>query len=594
MQGSKHQVHATYIWLGGFRGSAALFAALLFGVVPQAIPLVFSEDGLGFGIVGIAAGIAIALIVGAALLLSIAVDIVYRVFAYRHLWYELADEEFSLYSGILNKKRVHVPYSRIQSVDERASLLQRACGVCSVSIDTAGGTANKAVLVPYLRKADAESLRAELFSRKRTALAGDAPADQRESAPASDGFDVRPSSGERPGNVLDAPAELWDDVRGVFAGDAVDAGAVSFEYGLSNKELVLAGVSGNSAFLLIVIGVIGVIGALSQIVDIASGILGDSGNALLAAAGAGLSLFGGNLIALAAVGLMTVSVVLWVVSALGSCIGFGGFRARRRGSRIEVERGLLSHRFQSISVARVQSVVIKQSFIRRLLGYCELSLGRVDAAGEEGGESASLNPGALVVHPFVKVDRVPQLLEGIIPEFSDVPRDDIPVARVALRRAVVRRGFIQGVALWCAVAIAVSLACIHAGFDASGDDFVTPFELSVIDNLAFVGLVACAVGFACAIVGAVLWARESSFAYNDSFMRVVNGGLSREVVVLPRAKIQFGCTRSNPFQRRARTSTVIARIAAGTEGTSLQLIDACEEDAASWAVWLRPRGNVIE
>ena len=590
MEDPKHHVHSTYIWLGGFRGSVALFAALLFGVVPQAIPLVFSEDGLGFGIVGVAAGIAVALIVGAALLLSVVANIVYRAFEYKHLWYELGDEEFNLFSGILNKQRVHVPYARIQSVDERASLLQRACGVCSVSIDTAGGSANKAVLVPYLRKADAESLRAELFSRKRAALAENMPAEQRKRGFAGTAG-VQPSPEAHLTNVLDAPAELWDDVRGVFAGGAVDTGAVSFEYGLSNKELLLAGFSNNTALLLIVVGIVG---ALSQIIDVAASVLGDSGDALLAAAGAGLALFGGNLVALAAVALVGLTAALWVLSALGSCLGFGGFRARRRGDRIEVERGLLSHRFQSIAVGRVQSVVVKQSFVRKLFGYCELSLARIDAADSASEDSDSLNPGALVIHPFVKVDRVSELLRGIIPEFSDVPQSEIPVARVALRRAVIRRGFVQGVALWCAVAVAALAFGIHAGYFLFGDGFITPVELAVADKVALVALAACVVGFVCAIAGAVLWARESSFSYNASFMRVVNGGLSREVVVLPRNKIQFGYLRSNPFQRRARTSTVVARTAAGSGGTSLQLIDACEEDAASWLAWLRPRGNVLE
>lgn len=592
MEPVKHRVHSSYIWLGSLQGAAALFVALLVGVVPQAIPLLFSEEGIGFGITGVLAGIVMAAIVAAALLASVAANVIYRLFAFKHLWYELGDEEFSLYSGILNKKRVHVPYTRIQSVDERASLLQRACGVCSVAIDTAGGAANKAVSVPFLRKADAETLRVELFSRKRAAMT------QAPSAQGSGGRGGAPQApaafgaGEaRSCNVLDAPAELLNDMRGVFAGDEVDTGAVSFEYGLTNKELLLAGFSSNTAFMLVAIGIIG---ALVQVVDIASSVLGDSGDVLLAAAGAGLSLFGGNLIAFAAAGLMGASVSFWVLSALGSCIGYGGFKARRRGGRIEVERGLLSHRVQSISINRVQSVVIKQSFIRKLFGYCELSLGRIDASDDSNGKSSSLNPGAIVIHPFVKLDRVPGLLGGIIPEFSDVPRDEVPVARVALRRAIVRRGIIQGAGWWCAIATAAILAGLHAGFDARGADFITPFELSVVDSVSIVAFVACAVAFICAIVGAVFWARESSFSCNASFVRIVNGGLSREAVVLPRAKVQFASMRSNPFQRRAHTATITARIAAGTAGTSLQLIDACEEDAASWAAWLRPRGSVIE
>ena len=92
-------------------------------------------------------------------------------------------------------------------------------------------------------------------------------------------------------------------------------------------------------------------------------------------------------------------------------------------------------------------------------------------------------------------------------------------------------------------------------------------------------------------VGAVLWARESSFAYNRRFMQVSNGGLSRTTVSFPRQKIQFACARSNPLQRRAGTRTLLATTAAGTGGTTTSLIDVGVEDAAAWLDWMKPGGN---
>lgn len=62
-----------------------------------------------------------------------------------------------------------------------------------------------------------------------------------------------------------------------------------------------------------------------------------------------------------------IILVVWILSVIGSCIGYGGFRARRRESRIEVEYGLLQHTFQGVDIERVQAVVVTQSFIRRLL-----------------------------------------------------------------------------------------------------------------------------------------------------------------------------------------------------------------------------------
>lgn len=95
-------------------------------------------------------------------------------------------------------------------------------------------------------------------------------------------------------------------------------------------------------------------------------------------------------------------------------------------------------------------------------------------------------------------------------------------------------------------------------------------------------------------VGAVLWFRGSGFAYNERFMQVSNGGFARETISFPRKKIQFGYTKTNPFQRNAGTATVNARTAAGVGGTTIRLIDAREDDARAWLAWLKPHGNVIQ
>ena len=305
-----------------------------------------------------------------------------------------------------------MPYRRIQSVDQTASLLQRVFGVCTVQIDTAGGASNKAVSVPFLRKADAEALRADLFARKSAAVG--APFREAD-APSSFG------------NVLDAPAEVWDDVRGVFAGSEVDTGRISFQYGITNSELILTGLSNNTTLVLVVVGIIGVFSQVADFPNPANGGRGGRSCRRSAQPTRALALFGNSLIALIVVGLIALSLFVWVMSALGTCISFGGFKARRRGDRIEVERGLLQHRFHGVSVDRVQSVVVKQTFVRRIFGFCELSLGKVDASSGSGGMEDSLSEGVLVVHPFAKVDRVPEIVAGLVPEFADMPTEDAAV-----------------------------------------------------------------------------------------------------------------------------------------------------------------------
>ena len=465
-------MHHSYIWLESVRTIFIIAVCVVVANFSTIIGLV-AEEGMGAeaGFIMAVAGIGTLVVI----LITFGIVAGLRVVGYKHLYFTVGPDEFTLCSGIFNKKQVHVPYQRVQSVDQRATLLQRLFGVCTVSIDTAGGAANKAVVVSYVTKAQAEWLRAELYNRKNalaaqaavasgmagaastaaTGMAGaGAPVPQSaEAGIAAMAQGAAAFAGNVPspavaGNVLDVGVEAWNQVGGVFAGPAQDTGRVTYEYGLTNKELFFAGLSNTTSVGLVFAGL--VVGVL-QIVGFIFDVMGDAADgaveSALVFAGSQASAY---LIGAVSVGIIVLVLVLWVFSALGSCIGYGGFKARRRNNRIEVEHGLLQHTFQGIDIDRVQSVVVKQSFIRRLLGYCELSLGKIDAAtGEDSGnkQNTLANQG-IIIHPFVKMNRVPEILAGLVPEFSDLPQEAKPVAKVALRRAapehLVRRRLLAG------------------------------------------------------------------------------------------------------------------------------------------------------
>ena len=588
----RHHVHHSYIWLNSIQVAVTLLVVMAFTSFSSIIGVLADGQAFGPGSVPLVLFALGASVVGFVLLVGL-IGLI-QWWSYKHLYYELGAEEFNLYSGIFNKKRVHVPYQRIQSVDQRATLMQRVFGVCTVSIDTAGGAANKAVQVPYVQKTRAEELRRELFARKQFAVAvqnGAAPEAAAQAVAAATGVLVPGATGvaaDRPAsNVLDAPAEIWQDVRGVFGGQHVDTGAVSYEYGLSNKELVFTGLSNHTAFWVVVLGAFGAVSQLASLFSGAAEPMVDQAVTL------GTHLFGGNLIALGVAAFFVGSVVIWAISAVGACLSYGGFRACRRGSRIEVERGLLQHQFQGVDVDRVQSIMVKQSFIRRLIGYCEISLGKIDAAAEGSDEQQQgLAPQGVVIHPFVKLNRVPEILAGIAPEFADVPAETTPVAPVALRRALIRRCLLQGTGFWLAVVIAAGHIAVNIA--ANPADPAQAASLGFVNAGAWAGYALCVALFAFDVAGSILWFRGSGFAYNDRFMQVSNGGLARETISFPRKKIQFGYTKTNPFQRRAGTATVNARTAAGVGGTTIRLIDARVEDAQDWLEWIKPHGNVIQ
>lgn len=369
----RYSLHHCYIWLGTVRVAPLIYACGL-----SSLP----------GLINLAAvmGVAPSFTVIAALLLLLvatlavcAVVLGVRAWEYRYTWYEFDETEFSFYSGILSKHRTHVPYAKIQSVNERASLLQRLAGVCTVAIDTAGGANNKAVMVSYVERSAAEYLRRELFLRKQKE-AGVAP---------SDSAHVAPSSIAQQDNVLDGAAAVLDDMRGVFAKSEVDTGLVTCEYGLGNKELFLSALCGKSSFA---VALLTVIAAVATVIScfVEANLLNDQTAFFVAGMAKQHAVLACALVGLFIVGCL---IVAWVLCLLATCLSYGGFRARRRGGRIEVERGLITHVFSGIDVDRIQSVHIHQTLFQRLLKSCSVSYGRVGAASGEDS-SGGLFPAA--------------------------------------------------------------------------------------------------------------------------------------------------------------------------------------------------------
>ena len=589
----KHRVHHSYMWLGSIRVGLSILFAYAIALISVFVQFFAKGGTRGAYTESLDFVISAACLVG-TFVLVVGTMVVYQVISYKYLYFTLSDTEFSLYKGVISKKRVHVPYYRVQSVDQRASLLQRIFGVCTVMIDTAGGSSNKAVTVPYLTRQQAEWLRSELFSRKRGVQQA-----QRANAAVSGSAAMRAPIGQAPegsGNVLDFGAQAWEEYGGLFGGEEVETGRVSFEYGLSNKELLLTGISNNTSFLLVLFAILGAIGQIAQVLF---GVFHKQGGDIAhdmvvhATGSAAIGFF-----ALVAGCVFVAMLVVWIISALTACIGYGGFRARRRDSRIETERGLLQHTFQGVDVDRVQAVVVKQGFIRRLLGYCELSLAKIDAASanDDSTKSNQQAQQGMVIHPFVKLSRVPEILQGLLPEYQDAPEGLTPLPAVSLRRGLIRRCILQGSGFWLAVCVTAALVAINVlcgvqGF-ASGLEVSSEYAAMILKvvNYCCVALYAFAIVAAVLeAIGCVLWFRESGFAYNERFMRLVSSGFSKTEYCIPRQKIQYFKLRTNPFQRRSKVATLMVRTAAGVGGTTVRLLDVAQSDGLAWLAWGEPK-----
>jgi putative membrane protein len=86
---------------------------------------------------------------------------------YRRYEYELTEDTFDIFSGVLSRREREIPYDRIQNVSIDRSVFQRFVGLATVELETAGGEGAEAAL-RYVSEDEAKRLQDELSERKRT------------------------------------------------------------------------------------------------------------------------------------------------------------------------------------------------------------------------------------------------------------------------------------------------------------------------------------------------------------------------------------------------------------------------------------------
>lgn len=592
----KHKLNQSYIWLGALRVLPYILIAILASSGNVIFDLATDSDLAGYGVV--------ALILILVLLVAITgIVMLCRFISYKYIWYEYTNEEFSYFSGIFSKKRVHIPYARIQSINQKASLLQRVAGVCTVSIETAGGAENKAVILPYIEKSAAEALRKELFERKQLAQMKAAGVDP--VAPiAAAGATAAATSSTAPatsvasaGNVLDMPAQFANDFRGVFGGDAIDTGKVTYEYGLTTGQLVLSAITGKASFGIVFASVIA---GLTTLVSCLGFVLGTSEDEIYDSVFSLISYIPtswliGSVISLVGM-FLGIMLIAWVVTVASACISYGGFHARRRGKRIETEFGIINHNFNGIDIERIQSIEITQSFFQRLLKSCTISLARVASATQDSSsDSKMMAQSRVVIHPFVKVDRVNEILENLLPEWDNLPATTHRLPKRATRRAITRRAILQGGGFWLAVVTFIVMFCLNLPlqFDLlSNADMTEYVGVYVICDIGARVLYATSVLLIIVdIIGAIMWRRGSGFGYDHAYVTMTNSGFSTDRTITPRVKVQMANLQTNPLQRPKHLMTISAITAAGVGNSMLKLIDVEEDDAKAWFAWCHPGGN---
>jgi putative membrane protein len=294
-------------------------------------------------------------------------------------WYELADDELVIRTGLLSRNVRHVRYARVHNVETVQNPLHRLLRVAEVRVETAGASEEEAKL-RVLSLADADEVRRRVIEGKRRAKeTTDAPV-------ALEG--VEPSPLEE---------------RGAAAGDAHEL------VRLRLRDLLAFGLTQNRGGI-----VIGAILGLLWEADFANIDLGrptlivgrfftrlwDDGRLL--------DNPGMTQVWLVLAGLFAVLVFVRVLSVLWAIVQLHGFTLTRHGDELRSTRGLLTRVRSTIPLARIQLVTVRQSPLMRAFGRVEV---RVQTAG--GDKHAT--PGREWLAPSLPATGVDALVASVFP-----------------------------------------------------------------------------------------------------------------------------------------------------------------------------------
>lgn len=532
IEAGKHHVSKTYIALTLFR---SFWTVLLIAAV-AAINLIGEANEIMTYINLSKLPMYIAL--GVVLLLCIVGVVAWL--SYKRLTWEITEDEIHVYKGLIVRKRSHIPFRRIHSVDINAKILDRIFGVVTLSLDTAAGSAGTGdAKIPALRLSTAELLRTEIFMRKKAVIEGN-----------TENIGETAKGG---GNVLDGFSKENENLRGVFAGDTLDDMTPSAEYRLTNKELVLLCLSNGKAFALIFAGLYFAYECVGFLHDVNKE-LGETADELTN------TLFSMGPIIIA--GLFVVALIISVViSFLTKALTYGNFVARRYSQRIEVSTGLLQKKSTGVAVERIQTLQIKQGLLQRILGYAEISLETASAAAGSGNDQEQ-SPG-VVVHPFIKLKNIDDYMDKLLSEFKDAPDKLDKLTGLAMRRSIFRYG------MWTVLLIIlpVNLSWMLVEKYAISDMNI-PGSIEIINNsvLSF----SIAIFVIMLVMGWAAW-KGRAFGRNDRYVAMRKGVIGRKKIYVPKTKIQFAAINQNPFQKRVKLVTIKANTAAsGSTNQSLK------------------------
>lgn len=517
----------------------------------------------------------------------------------RHfLSYTFTGKEFVLKRGIIFKKRIHLPYIKVQSTNTKARLIQRLCGCCDLNIVTAGGKTNEQIQIPFITLAQAKKVEYEFQLRKALSSSSAHPV-----APVRDGANApqSPESLQTSNTSANAPLSAPSGSERSEYSNVIDDAFESFSTaGLGERLRITARAKRKLALHELILSIINeCMGpVLILLITFACFIV-------IAIQTQTPQLF---------FAIIPYAIALWgaIYRAIEHRVGF---TVERFDDRIRIEHGLFTRHTNEIDIARIQSLHCDKEFLHALLGYQNISIGLITSVHESIKSDSTVKHGTQIIFPFIKQKDIPSFLRDFLPEFSadaalgawvcetESPRaasDElsntthtdtashaaflsqahviaVPDAH-CLVRAFTRKLLWRNVPLYLVIAFSCLVAAIIT-FGSTDPDLCVIFPSLIVVDGIFIG--AAVLFMACRAFHAYKWFSHAYVYITPSYIFVDNVGFWGSRVFMPRTKIQSLRFTANPFQQRRNIATCYASSAEGMKDHCVSFWDLSHDDISA-------------
>ncbi len=294
------------------------------------------------------------------LLVPFAISVVVEVIRYFSLTYRFTASELVISQGLLSRRDRHIPYSRVQNIEQIQNWFHRIVGVTDVRVET-GGSEELEARLRVVSLAAVDELRAIVGARRGAELAGGRPALPVVSIPLRE----LALHGLLTGRGAVALAALL----GLF-----------WELGIETPDWLGVDTSDRAFW-----------------------------QQMLAPSGWKVGLW---LLVLPA-----FVFVLRLAAAAWSILTLFAFELTQRDDELHTRYGLFTRIARTIPRQRIQLLTVQDGWWHRRLGRASVQVQTVGRSAEESGES-----GQQWIAPIVAVERLPGLLAVVQPDlaFADV------------------------------------------------------------------------------------------------------------------------------------------------------------------------------